>query len=114
MMVALKEITVKKIALFVVIALAFSIAALGCMRGHRREMAQQTMQKTCPMTGNPIDMKYHSMYKSQCIYFCSQACKTAFDKMDDPDKAEVARKVNQQIMEQQKMQGGGSMPGGGM
>jgi len=41
-------------------------------------------QKTCPVTGDPIDPKVYRDHNGRRIYFCCSACVTTFKK--DPDK----------------------------
>jgi YHS domain-containing protein len=41
-------------------------------------------QKTCPVTGKPINKQYWTMYKGKKVYFCCPMCKPQFDK--DPEK----------------------------
>jgi len=41
-------------------------------------------QKTCPVTGDPIDPKVYLDHNGRRIYFCCSACVTTFKK--DPDK----------------------------
>lgn len=41
-------------------------------------------QKTCPVTGDPIDKTIYTDYQGKRIYFCCPSCKADFAK--DPDK----------------------------
>jgi YHS domain-containing protein len=63
----------------------------GCdkyMGGHEKhkEMAVDTMQKVCPVSGRPIDREIWTEYKGKKVYFCSPACKAEFEK--NPEKYE--------------------------
>jgi YHS domain-containing protein len=59
-----------------------------CMGGHEKhkEMAVDTMQKVCPVSGRPINTEYWTEYKDQTVYFCSPGCKAEFEK--NPEKYE--------------------------
>lgn len=48
------------------------------------EMSMMMEQKTCPVSGKPIDKKYSTIYKGKTVYFCCPMCKPIFDK--DPEK----------------------------
>ena len=39
----------------------------------------QNIQKTCPVTGQPIDKKFETYYKGRHIYFSSADCLAKFD-----------------------------------
>ena len=38
----------------------------------------------CGMEFPAVNAKYHSVYKDEAYYFCSESCKTHFD--NDPEK----------------------------
>jgi len=40
-------------------------------------------QRFCPITGNPIDRTSFLDHKGKRIYFCCNACKSAFEKAPD-------------------------------
>lgn len=46
--------------------------------------AQETLQKTCPVMGGPIDKNIYVDYKGRRIYFCCRMCVDSFNK--DPEK----------------------------
>jgi YHS domain-containing protein/Spy/CpxP family protein refolding chaperone len=41
-------------------------------------------QTTCPITGQPINKKYSTVYKGKTVYFCCPMCKPIFEK--NPEK----------------------------
>ena len=40
----------------------------------------QTSQKTCPVSGQPVDKSVYTDYKGKRVYFCCAACKEKFLK----------------------------------
>ena len=69
-----------------------SPAPMGHMAGHEAmpmgespaAAGTEIAQKTCPVTGDPIDPKVYRDHNGRRIYFCCSACVTTFKK--DPDK----------------------------
>jgi YHS domain-containing protein len=50
----------------------------------KTEVVETIAQKTCPITGKPIDKSVFVEYNGQKVYFCCPECKAEFAK--DPDK----------------------------
>jgi YHS domain-containing protein len=50
-------------------------------------------QKTCPVTGDPIDPKVYTDYNERRVYFCCSACEAPFKK----DPAKYLKIVDDQI-----------------
>ena len=48
------------------------------------KLRDEGTQKTCPVTGDPVDKKVFVDYQGKRIYFCCASCKTSFAK--DPEK----------------------------
>jgi YHS domain-containing protein len=44
----------------------------------------ESVQKECPMTGEPVNKKVYADYKGRRVYFCCAKCKANFEK--DPEK----------------------------
>ena len=78
-----------------------SPATTGHMAGHEAMQmgesagaaAAAIAQKTCPVTGDPIDPKVYIDYNERRVYFCCSACETTFKK----DPAKYLKIVDDQI-----------------
>ena len=48
--------------------------------GAENAAAGETLQKTCPVMGMPIDKRYYADYEGRRIYFCCPDCAAKFEK----------------------------------
>ena len=48
------------------------------------KLRDEGTQKTCPVTGDPVDKSVYTDYQGKRIYFCCASCKTSFAK--EPEK----------------------------
>jgi len=98
---------VRSFQLLVVILIGLSVLFVGCKREAQQESKPvvpaktggegvQIAQKTCPVTGDPIDKRFYVDHQGRRIYFCCEACIKAFKK--DPDK--YVKKLDAQLGEQ--------------
>jgi YHS domain-containing protein len=55
-------------------------AGKACDGSCKKEGKALIMQKTCPVTGEPVDQKVYLDYQGKRIYFCCAACKEKFQK----------------------------------
>lgn len=46
--------------------------------------AENIVQKTCPIMGNPIDKNIYVEYKGKKVYFCCAGCRAKFEQ--EPEK----------------------------
>ena len=64
----------KLISVGVAVLVSFVLVA-GCGKAKT-----ETGQLTCPVMGDPVNVKIFTEYKGQKIYFCMEDCKVTFDK----------------------------------
>lgn len=62
-----------------------SLVLVGCKCPFKKSEKSMAMeQTTCPVSGQPIDKKYHTVYKGKTVYFCCPNCPPIFEK--NPEK----------------------------
>ena len=81
----------KKIAtviLLITVLLIGVVIIAGCRKkttpATAQAAAEAVLQKTCPITGKPVDQNMYTTYKGKKVYFCCPGCKPEFEK--DPEK----------------------------
>jgi YHS domain-containing protein len=73
-----------KYAVLVMVMLLFAAGAVMAAEEMAAPAAPGSLQKICPVTGNPVNPQVYVDYQGNRIYFCCNSCPPGFNK--DPEK----------------------------